>query len=491
MTRRQHRTSWALAAGVVALLAAACSADRDDAQSPVDPVDERVQSLEAELDAANSRWLASVATSARYSPNISRLLAVDALRRSETPEAWSALGHLLFSDHRRPAETIEVPHGAAVNVIAFSPDGTLLATGAGDGAIRLFTSGTTDVVATMGHDDSIAALAFAAEAPLIVSAGRDGRAVVWDLEGREQGTVSHAVQVNDVAITADGSTTVTASHDGTARISTASYTIELAHPGPVWSVDITADGTFIATGAATEEGGVTALWRVDGSQIATFEHDEAAIAVRFSPDGAHLFAASAGATMHLIDVESATSVAMPSTGSGFSGVRWRPDSAEVAAFSLGGAFRVQSPRGVPLGRLDQAGGERGIAYDATGRWAVVGSGDFAFSFGSVGVWDLATGVNLAEVNTGGPIESVAVSPDGRWIAAGFRFADGAEVNGGLMQIAGRDQWIDRACEGHDGIIGASRWAELVSPDEAFIPGCPGVKAPPSAPDVSAPDVSSP
>lgn len=91
-------------------------------------------------------------------------------------------------------------------------------------------------------------------------------------------------------------------------------------------------------------------------------------------------------------------------------------------------FRVQSPGGTPLGEFSQTGGERGIAYDTTGRWAVVASGDFQFSFGSIGVWDLTTGTSIVELSTGGLIESVAVSPDGSWVAEGYRFADGAEVD---------------------------------------------------------------
>ena len=485
-TRVAAKRRWLCALWILPLLAAACSPDGDDAQPPVNAIDDRVRSLEAALDAANSRWLAGVATSARYSPTISRLVAVDALRRSETPEAWSALGHLLFTDHRRTAETIDAPHGAAVNVVKFSADGALLATGAGDGAIRLFIPGTTEPVATMNHDDAIVAIAFAAQAPFLVTASRDRRAIVWDLEGRELLTVNHTDQVNDVAITADGSTAATASHDGVARITTPSDTVDLTHRGPVWSVDITADGAFVATGSATEDGGVTTLWSGDGSQLASFEHDDAAIAVKFSPDGAYLFAVSAGATGHLINVESATSVPMPSAGRGFTGAQWRPDGLEVAAYSLGAVFRFRSPDVVSLGRLDQVGGERGIAYDATGRWAVVASGDFAFGFGSVGVWDLATETNLVEINTPGPVQSVAVSPDGAWVAAGFRFADGAAVDGGLVQFAGRDKWVERACEGNDGIINAARWADLIGQDEVFIPGCPGVEAPEQFPELSTP-----
>ena len=149
-------------------------------------------------------------------------------------------------------------------------------------------------------------------------------------------------------------------------------------------------------------------------------------------------------------------------------------------------FRVQSPGGTPLGEFNQTGGERGIAYDTTGRWAVVASGDFQFSFGSIGVWDLTTGTSIVELSTGGLIESVAVSPDGSWVAEGYRFADGAEVDGALVQFVGRDRWVDQACEDNDGIIGASRWAELVGPREPFNPGCPGVDTPPPEPDVSTP-----
>lgn len=437
-----------------------------------------------------------MATSARYSPNISRLLAVDALRRAETPEAWSALGSLLLTDPRRPPDVIHLELGAAVNVVRFSPDGALLATGAGDGRARIYTTGTDEVVAQWRHTDAIESLVFANDASVLATASRDGTAVVADFGGSPVVEVEHDDQINEVALSADGRLVATASHDGTARVTDADGTfVELRHDGPVWSVDLTADGEFVATGTETATGGLTTLWAADGTQLATFEHDGAVEAVEFSPDDRFLFGSSMGTGMHLIDVDAAESIATPSAGGGIFGIEWRPDGVEVSTYSLGGAHRVLSPGGAALGRLNQAGGERGIAYDTSGEWAVVASGDFAFSFGVIGVWDLGTKRSLVELNTGGPIQSVAVSPDGRWIAAGNRYADGATVKGDLFQLAGREAWLDQACEGHDGIIDADRWAELVGPSERFIPGCPGVEPPPapdvSAPDVSAPDVSTP
>lgn len=486
--------AWRLLIGVgFGLLAlAACQADGDDSNpvdpASADPTNAEIQRLQAELDEVGSKWMAAVATSRQYNPTISRLLAVDAWRRAQTPEAWTALGTLLFTDPRRVTEPVTLTHDSAVWTTRFSPDDTLLATGSEDGNVRLWRTGTDQLVTTLHHDDAARALAFAADAPVIATGSHDGSAILWSLDGSELARTTHDDRVNAVAVASNGSLLASASHDGTARLHTdGNAPLALAHDGAVWAIDLSPDGSLVITGSSSADEGTSTLWRVeDGAELARFAHAGPVSHVAFSPDGRYAFAGGEGNITHLIDVRTAESVAQPEVGFGISGVQWRPDGEEVAVWSLGAVRRLSAPGGVELARHDQAGGERAFSYSSDAAWMAAGSGDFAFSFGVVGVWDTQSGRSLVELNTGGPIESVDITSDGRWVAAGFRFADGAEVSGQAIQFQGRDAWVGMACDGNDGLITPSRWAEVVGPDVPFEPGCPGVEAPPPAPDASTP-----
>ncbi len=72
-------------------------------------------------------------------------------------------------------------HTGTVNSVAFSPDGTTLASGSADTTVRLWdvASGQEAQILT-GHDAPVLAVGFDADGKALISAGEDGTVKVWD-----------------------------------------------------------------------------------------------------------------------------------------------------------------------------------------------------------------------------------------------------------------------------------------------------------------------
>jgi hypothetical protein len=150
-------------------------------------------------------------------------------------------------------------HTGAVNSVAFSPDGTRLATGSDDGTAKVWGGRTgPPLLELKGHTREVYSVAFSADGTRIVTGSGDRTAKVWDartgtplleLKGRTG-------QVLSVAFSPDGTRLVTGSDDNTAKVwdaRTGSPLLELkGHTGRVLSVAFSPDGTRLVTGGHDE-----------------------------------------------------------------------------------------------------------------------------------------------------------------------------------------------------------------------------------------------
>jgi WD40 repeat protein len=135
-------------------------------------------------------------------------------------------------------------------VVAFNPDGTLLATAQDE--VRLFSVATQDEIGAPFAAGGVNDLAFSPDGSTLATAGSNG-AILWNVATRGQiGTPLNAGAVQALAFSPDGTVLVTASQDGTIRLwDVASHeqvgsTLSV-NSDSIGSIAFSPDGSLIAT----------------------------------------------------------------------------------------------------------------------------------------------------------------------------------------------------------------------------------------------------
>ncbi len=371
---------------------------------------------------ARSRELASLAIErVRTAPETAALLALESLRVTEsvglsaTPETRQAL----FASESSPWRATIRP-AAPVTTVAFSPDGSLLATAEESGATELWNLDGGEPT-TLRHDGVVNSVVFSPDGSLLATASADGTARLWDAAGREVERLTHDAPVNTVAFSPDGSQVVTASDDSTARLWTVTGTPgrafaldqevasadfspngsqvalrerfgalvvrDLEGPGRidvdgVFSFSFNDDGSLIATSASS---GVE-VWTADGERVARLIEDgSSATTVEFEPGG-NLFVMGMGDDAWW-DIEAPGASSPVPTTHEFAGAQVSRASSLVAALGTGGSIDVFTVGSELLASLQHGDTEvRSVTFDASGTTLASIGGD-----GTVKLWDLTGG----------------------------------------------------------------------------------------------------
>ena len=154
-----------------------------------------------------------------------------------------------------------------MNCVAFNPDGTRLATTASkDNMARLWDTKTgQQVLECKGHSWFVTSVAFSPDGKRLATASYDKTARLWDAQTGQtlRECKGHINWVFSVAFSPDGTRLATGSRDRTARLWDAQTGLPLvqwtAHAGEVYSVAFSPDGTRLATGSADK---MARLWEV-------------------------------------------------------------------------------------------------------------------------------------------------------------------------------------------------------------------------------------
>ncbi len=111
-------------------------------------------------------------------------------------------------------------HTTNVTAVAFSPDGSLLATASLDQTIKVWSTSNWTIQRTFtGHTDGVTSIAFSPDGQKIVSGCVDGSVKVWAASGGCLVTINaHAFPVTATVFSTDGSRVVSASDDHTLRL---------------------------------------------------------------------------------------------------------------------------------------------------------------------------------------------------------------------------------------------------------------------------------
>jgi WD40 repeat protein len=272
-------------------------------------------------------------------------------------------------------------HPPEVTGLAWSRDGTLLATASRDGTVRLWSATSGEPVRVLGGGRGpLYGVAFGPDGGLVAAAS-EGGAVMWDTKtGAERQIVGTASPIYSVAFSPDGSLLATGGRDGSARLwstVTGQQVAELrGHNGTVNAVSFAPDGTMLATGSDDH---TAALWDVRTGVLERrlVGHSGPVYGVAFSPDGKQLATPSHDHTVRLWRTDDGSTVRV------FTG---HTDYVFSAAFSPDGAILATA------------------SNDHTAR-----------------LWDVRSGFGLGSTTSkGGPLYSVAFSPDqDAWSVAAY------------------------------------------------------------------------
>ncbi|AEF85322.1 NB-ARC domain protein [Treponema primitia ZAS-2] len=315
----------------------------------------------------------------------------------------------------------------------------------------------TKLYPQLGHSFPVSSVVFSPDNTLIISGAADNLVKIWDIEsGRELWTLSgHSSTVKSVAVSPEGKHIVSGSLDNTIIIwdtenGRALQTLT-GHGAAVYSVAYSPDGRYIASGSADR---TVRLWDAEsGQELRTFTgHSFWVNAVSFSPDSRYLASCSRDNTIRIWDVQSGRLLRSLSGHSDeVDALCYSPDGKFIASGSHDMTIKVwNAENGREMRTLEgHSGVVKSIAYSPDGRYIVSGSSVDA----TIKIWDAGTGQELNTIESTG-IESLSYSPDGQ------RFASGSHDNsisvwsaaGGveLQKLSSRSSWARALAYSPDG-----------------------------------------
>lgn len=291
-----------------------------------------------------------------------------------------------------------------------SPDGTLVATGAGDDRVRIMRlspAGRLSSLSTL--DTPSSSVVFSPAGHLLATAGEDGNAALWDISDPRNPVRRTALNgqnswITPVAFTDDGRTLAVAAGGGAVQlwdVSDPGRPLQgdrlAGHAGSVTSLTFAPDGRTLAVVASGNAGdpsgerrarGSVRVWNVHGSRsssaYASLPSDHLA-AQPFGPDGRLLATGRPGALYRVGGAAEPRHLAtLPSFRSGGQMYAFSPDGHTLAAGHPLGLWDVTDPaRPRERDRFTETEDPEAVVYGPDGTVLAA-----AEPFGPVRLWEV-------------------------------------------------------------------------------------------------------
>jgi serine/threonine protein kinase len=237
-----------------------------------------------------------------------------------------------------------------VNSVAWSPNGTYIASGNDDSTVQVWDAKSTKLIYTYtGHTARVNSIAWSPDETLIASASDDSTVHIWKPVGGNvvQKYTGHAYAVHSVSWSPNGNTIASASDDATVQLWNP-LTGKLinafrGHSNPVLYATWSPNGKYIASTATVEN--FVIVWEVATNIIVErHNHSKTVVAIAWSSDGAYIASGGYDNTVQIWD---------PNTGrlaSTYSNhhdivntIEWSLDSQYVASGSNDKTVQIWTP----------------------------------------------------------------------------------------------------------------------------------------------------
>jgi hypothetical protein len=221
--------------------------------------------------------------------------------------------------------------GGFVYSVAFSPDSKKVITGSSDDTAVLRDAVTGKTLQTWKHDGIVSSVAFSPDGKKVLTGSLDKTAVLRDAEsGKTIQVYSHQGLINCVAFSPDGKKILTGSSDRFAVLRDAATGETLQawkHTRPILSLTFSPDSKKVVTGSSDD----TAVLRdaVTGETLQIWHHGNTISSVAFSPDGKKILTASFDKTTVLRDVHTGETLHSWKHGSVVNSITFSPDGKKI------------------------------------------------------------------------------------------------------------------------------------------------------------------
>ena len=359
-------------------------------------------------------------------------------------------------------------HEDWITTLAFSPDGSSLATGSSDNTVRLWNVSEpgAEPVVLRGHEDDISTLAFSPDGRSLATGSHDATVRLWDVSepGADELVVlrGHGGWITTVAFSPDGRNLATGSHDVTVRLWDVSDpdvepVVLRRFEGGIEALAFSPDGRSLATGSSDNTVRLLDMSEPDAEPVVLRGHEGAILTLEFSSDGRSLATGSRDHTVLLWDVSdpSAEPVVLRGHEGMIYDLAFSPDGRSLATGSSDNTARlwdVSEPGAEPVVLQGHKASITTLAFSPDGRTLASGSFDYTVRLWNVSERDAGPVVLLGHE---GGISTLAFSPDGRSLATGsyddtVRLWDVSEPGAEPVVLRGHEDAISTLAFSPDG-----------------------------------------
>ena len=322
------------------------------------------------------------------------------------------------------SELVRVSHLGPVRAVAFSKDGSAIATASDDGSARVWLTQAGKYSRRLSCGSSIPQVLVNADGRHVdASAGLllVGRCIH---DGGDDGAARvGGIQDPDAAVlSSDGKTLAVVENRGRVVIFDAATRLEIstvnAASDSIWGIAISSDGRQVAAVSGQDGwGGRVHVWEaVSGRSMATFDYPrEGLYSIGFSPDGRRLVigvgdpSLSGPSEAQILDLSTGRkSMALKTGGGRPRTVSYSTDGRHLLTAGEGGSVKIWDAES---GKEEVTVTPGSTVFQAS--WSEDGSRIATASFdGLAQVWDAKTGEELARIRHRQPVHGVAFFPDG-------------------------------------------------------------------------------